>query len=494
MKKLITVIVILMSSSLAFSQQQLNDTEIADAIESEYLFDHAIDVNKIDVNVIDGIAEITGKVENLKAKERATKIAQIVKGVRSVSNRIKVKPSEYLSDRGIEEKAELAVLMDPATDSYELDIEVKDGVVTLTGTVDSYQEKQLCADVVKSVSGVKELKNRIEIDIELERPDIEIANEIKALLKWHEQIEDGLINVEVDDAIVKLSGAVGSASEKNLAWMTAWVSGVKSVDHSNLDVEWWLDDKDLRENKYVDKTDGEIKDAIQDAIIYDPRVYLFNIEPEVNNGWVTLRGNVGNLRAKNAAERLAENTLGVFGVHNRIKVRPEITPPGDAEIQNNINTALINNAITDSWEIGVDVNSGIVTLSGVVDSHVEKNEAEWLASGVSGVTEVNNMLQVNHPISYYWWGHYPYYNIEVMKPAENEVYTEIKADDREIKRNVGSQIWWSPFVDRDQVEISVDNGEVTLEGNVDSWREYQKAAENAWEGGAWMVDNQLEVK
>jgi osmotically-inducible protein OsmY len=49
-------------------------------------------------------------------------------------------------------------------------------------------------------------------------------------------------------------------------------------------------------------------------------------------------------------------------------------------------------------------------------------------------------------------------------------------------------------VDRDQVTVHVEEGEVTLEGTVDSWREYRKAVENAWEGGAWSVDNNLDVR
>jgi len=66
-------------------------------------------------------------------------------------------------------------------------------------------------------------------------------------------------------------------------------------------------------------------------------------------------------------------------------------------------------------------------------------------------------------------------------------------DDELIAKHVEDEIWWSPYVDKDQVTITVNNGEVTLEGHVDSWKEYQKAAENAWEGGAWSVNNMLQV-
>ncbi len=473
----------------AISQQQLDDADIADAIENECRFDHAIDVNRIDVEVLNGIAELTGTVHNLKAKERATRIAELVKGVRAVSNRIEVDPPVVLSDAGIRDNIIQALLEDPATDSYEVGVEVNNKAVTLTGTVDSYQEKMLSEDVAKSVTGVVAMNNKIEIDYKMDRPDREIREDIEQALKWSMLVDEGLINVAVIDGEVELSGIVGSSAEKTNAFFTAWVTGVRSVDTDGLEVQWWAEDEDLRKNQYTTVADEEIEQAIMDAAIYDPRVVSTKLTVEADNGWVTLRGTMDNLKAKMAAEKLAEHTTGVTGVTNRIKVRIDL-PPTDEEVSSNINMALANNAVTEAWEIGVDVNHGIVTLTGTVDSYLEKKEAEWIASGVEGVNEVNNQLTVNFPYSYYWWGYYPYYNLYITPPQE----TSLIPDDDLIKRNIGNEIWWSPFVDRDQVTITVKNGEVTLEGTVDSWREYRKAAEKAWEGGAYSVNNELVVQ
>ena len=475
--------------TIAWSQKQLDDTDIADAIENECRFDHAINLNNIDVEVTNGIAELSGTVNNLKAKERATNIAELVKGVRSVSNTIKVSPPMVLSDAGIKDAVYQALLKDPAADSYEIGVDVKDNVVTLTGTVDSYQEKMLSENVAKSVNGVVDLKNQIEIDYKSERPDREIQQDILQALKWKILVDDGLINVEVNDGHVELSGIVGSAAERTNAFFTSWVSGVKSVESSNLEVQWWAEDTNLRKNKYTGVTDEEIESAIYDAALYDPRVVSFHLNVEADKGWVTLRGIVDNLKAKMAAEKLAEHTTGVEGVSNRIKVRTDL-PSSDEQLMAEIKEALDNNAIMAEWEFDVDVNSGIATLSGTVDSYLEKTEAQWIASGVEGVNEVNNTLRVNYPYSYYWWGYYPYYNLFVTPPANQALLP----DDDRIKKNVASEIWWSPYVDRNQVSITVNNGEVVLEGTVDSWKEYRKAAENAWEGGAFQVSNQLVVK
>ena len=63
--------------------------------------------------------------------------------------------------------------------------------------------------------------------------------------------------------------------------------------------------------------------------------------------------------------------------------------------------------------------------------------------------------------------------------------------DREIYEDVRSELFWSPFVDAEQVAIEVDDGVVILSGTVDSLREKRLAADNAYEGGALVVTNEL---
>jgi osmotically-inducible protein OsmY len=63
--------------------------------------------------------------------------------------------------------------------------------------------------------------------------------------------------------------------------------------------------------------------------------------------------------------------------------------------------------------------------------------------------------------------------------------------DGEIKEEIKDELFWSPFVDADQVFVRVEEGVATLTGTVDSWTEYNAATENAYEGGATKVNNQL---
>jgi osmotically-inducible protein OsmY len=494
MKKIVVLFgMIFISIIISYSQTKLVDRYIADAIEDEYHFDHAINVNRINVNVIDGIVELTGVVDNLKAKERAANIAQLIKGVRSVSNRIVVDPPDTLTDEKILSMVKDAILVNPATYLFEIDVTVYNGVVSLVGTVDSYQKKELCGNIAKSVNGVIDLNNDIKVHYKLSRPDYELKNEIEQALKWNASVRDGLIDVKVTDGIVELSGMVGSRAEKSNAFSTAWVSGVKTVDNSGLEVRWMLKNEHLLKNKDVAITDTEIEEAINDAALHDPRVFSFNVTPESNNGLVTLRGKVDNLTAKKTAENLARNTTGVRGVKNRIKVRMS-NPPEDSDIQANINTALLNNSITASWKINVRVNNGIVTLSGVVDSYLEKTEAELVANSVRGVSDVNNIISVDYPFAYYFLDNNLNYDLFVDPPVLKEVPADNFPNDQYIQERVENKLYWSPFVNSEQIIVEVENGNVTLKGTVDSWQEYQKAAENAWKGGAWAITNKLIVR
>jgi osmotically-inducible protein OsmY len=67
-----------------------------------------------------------------------------------------------------------------------------------------------------------------------------------------------------------------------------------------------------------------------------------------------------------------------------------------------------------------------------------------------------------------------------------------RIQNREIKQDVESELYWSPYVDSDNVTVTVEGGVVTLRGKVDTWYERWAAVENAFEGGAKDVFDKLE--
>jgi osmotically-inducible protein OsmY len=485
----LTVLLLFFGQSAA----ALTDIDIADRVEDELLMDIAIPAYLIDVAVQDGVVTLSGSVSDLLAKERAASIAETVKGVRAVVNTITISPSISRSDKDIEADVEQALLADRATDSYEVNVDVNNHTVTLTGTVDSWQERDLSATVAKGVRGVTAVENKIQVNHKDKRPDTEIKAEVEKALHWDTLVDDSLIEVQVVDGRVDLTGTVGSAAEKSQAVINAYVAGVERVNSEKLKVRMWAREPELRTGKYDHKGDEQIRQAIMDALNQDPRVTSsFSVVPYVDNGVVTLRGTVDNLKAKRAAEMDARHTVGVWSVENRIKVRPA-NDLGDQSIESRVKKALIRDPVVESYEITVDADNGIVDLYGTVDTYYEKATADDVASRILGVIAVDNNIVVSNsydPYRYdpyvddwsaydYPWYHYP-------KSVTHQ-------SDSEIKEEIGDELFWSPFVDADDVKVYVDDGVATLTGTVDSWSEYTAAHENALEGGAVAVRNQLEI-
>ncbi len=474
---------------------QLNNISITDAVEDELFIDSAVPSQRIDVSTVDGVVTLSGSVDNILAKERAARIARIVKGVRAVVNNIKVDPPILRSDQQIHDDVKDALLRDPATESYEIDVAVENNIVALSGRVDSWQEKDLAEKVAKGVKGVKDVKSHVQVSWPQKRPDHEIKADVEKALDWDPFVDNALIDVTVNDGRVILTGGVGSAAEKQQAYWDAHVHGMMYVDDSRLEVRRWARNEDLKGTKFQKRSAAEIEAAVKDALFLDPRVASFDIVPEVaaDGKTVVLRGTVDNLKAKRAAAQDARNTVGVRAVDNRIKVRP--TPIlTDEKIEDNVRQALLRDPYVESYEITVDVINGVVNLYGTVNTHFEKSQADDVASKVKGVIVVDNNLIVQDDYAAYTYDPYVdewyvydahWYDYRPRFPARSDWW---------IKEDIEDELWWSPFVDSDDVTVRVDDGIATLTGTVDSWSEYNAAANNAYEGGAIFVENNLIVK
>lgn len=472
-------------------EHTLKDTDITAATEASLARDPGVHANDVHVKTTDGIVELTGKAKDLLTKQRATMLAEGVKGVRAVSNRIEL-DVKNVPDAEIENSVRDTLLYNPVTKSFEVDVKANNGIVTLTGSVHSGQEKQLSGMLAESVKGVHEVKNNLQIQYSAARSDAEIKRDVESHYRRDRLLNDGLIGVAVKDGAVTLKGIVGSAAERRRAEMSAWVNGTKSVDDSGLAVQWWAKDEDLRRNKFVPKSDPEIAQAIRDAVALDPRVQLASLNVSVAASIVTLSGIVHSPNAKAAAEGLARNTTGVTDVRNNLNVVPEKPVPDDL-LKRRVQNAYLYDPLTNAYQIDVKADHGVVTLAGKVDNAFERAEAMQLAARMDGVKRVNNQLDVKHPeIPYvYNWYVAPYEPIvELWYYAPS---TTIQTD-ADIRKHIETELTWSPFVNEQQVHVDVVGGKATLTGTVDSTAERVAAVGDAFEGGAITVDDRLKVK
>lgn len=471
----------------------VTDMSIEDEVADEFVADPAVPQGRIDVISAEGIVTLRGIVDDLLDKERAERVAMMVKGVRGVVNELEVRPYIERTPAQLRGDVVAALRLDPAAEPLEVDVAVTaPGAVRLTGTVDSNTEKRLVGRIAKSVLGVTNVENEVEVAYDAARPDEEIAEDVRKRLRWNVLVDDGLIDVAVENGVVALSGVVGSTAEKAEARVAAWVQGARSVDATGIEVERWARDGELRGRKYATKSDSDIESAVEDALLYDVRVPDQSLMVSVDDGIVTLRGKLPSLAAKRSAAETARNVVGVETVINRVKVR-NAEPRSDSAIEETVEKALNRHPYVERYDIRVDVRGGTVELDGVVDYYYEKAMADDLAALQNGVVAVNNDLEVVEttrpfvyepyldtlpPRTYGWYDYQPYWSQQT---------------DADIREEVEDELWWSPFVDSDAVDVSVDNGIVTLTGTVESRSERQAAENNAYEAGATWVVNDLEI-
>jgi len=465
------------------------DMTLRQAVESELKKDKHLDHGNIHVSANDGIVELTGTVDNALSLQRATRVAEVVRGVRAVSNQIKVDTPKR-ADTDVERDVQKALRYVAATAKMPITVKVQNGVPRLTGPVGSWQEQQLAEHVASGVRGVRFVQNDLTVKRTVNRDSASIAADAKSRLAWDALVEHDPLDVSVHDQRVVLSGSVGSLAEKTRAVADAWVDGVHGVDATAVMVKPNnRPDPNIKTGK--PKTDDQIAKAIKDAALYDPRVRSFNFGVSVADGVATLAGTVETLQAKQAAESLARSTVGVHDVQNHLIAKSQ-QPPSDQLLQNRIEEALVFDPLTDARDVHVAVKDSQVTLAGSVGTFFESAEAFDVASRMAGVSKIVNQLQVRDQITPYVYSLW----VDPYGPLVEEWYLidrQTPRSDIDIKQRIAAEFSWSPFVFPENVQVDVHNGKATLTGTVHSVRERTAATEAALEAGALSVDNRLKA-
>lgn len=460
---LVAALVLLVSAAAVAAAPAFTDAGITAAVDAHLMRRLSAGAfHAIDTKTEAGVVTLTGEVRDLLTKRRAVEIASAIRGVRAVVDMLPVEPVAR-ADAAIRADVIAALRLEPVTESREVGVEVNGGVVTLRGTVDSGAERDVAERVAAAVPGVRSVRNDLAIQYATARSDAEIAADVRSRLRWDARIDARGVQVSVREGNVVLSGNVGSVSERVLTVNDAWVNGVRVVTDRLRVVPAAAAE---RRAPLPAPSDAEIRHAILQAFALDPRVMSFHPAVAVRDGVVTLTGAVSDLQARNAAEQDARNVTGVRYVNNYLKVRP-LVPRSDLPIEEDVRQAMRRNAGVDAAEVLVSVRSGVVYLTGTVDSSNEREEASAAAARVAGVVSVINNLLLPHA-----W------------PAKS---------DFAIERDAEAGIVWNAFVDGSAVDVSVRNGVATLTGTVESFADVAEAEQEVLEAGATRVVNQLAV-
>jgi osmotically-inducible protein OsmY len=217
----------------------------------------------------------------------------------------------------------------------------------------------------------------------MQRSDSEIEKDVLDELRWDPALKDDDVAVSVRDGVVTLAGFATSYADKWRAErVVSRVKGVRAI----------ANDLQVKLPVASQRPDPDIARAAIDALKWDVVVPSDRITVKIENGWVTLEGEVEYYFQRQAAERDIRNLTGVKGVTNLITVR--LTTPAPQDIKQRIKEALQRNAQLDAEHIIVEVERNKAVLRGTVRSYAEWRDAEMAARNAPGIAEVDNRLTI----------------------------------------------------------------------------------------------------
>lgn len=204
---------------------------------------------------------------------------------------------------------------EPDIRAETIGVAVKDGIVTLTGTVDTYAQKMAAERAIGNVYGVKGIAQEISVKLpnEFMRSDEDIARAAANALEWSSSVPDERIKVKVQNAWVTLGGDVDFRYQKDEAYDA--VSGLMGVAGiTNLIA--------LKPSPAAKAAPSDIRMKIEEAFQRHALLDARRVAVQVANGKVTLEGTVHSYAEKKEAELAACSAPGICEIINNITISP----------------------------------------------------------------------------------------------------------------------------------------------------------------------------
>lgn len=353
------------------------------------------------------------------------------------------------SDEALMLAIENRVLRSAEVKSDDIKANVEDGIVTLSGKVDSLAASRRAVELAEHVAGVKSIVNQIVVEAG-DMKDKQITNTALRQFTTDDAFDASEIKVEVEGGEATLNGQVDSLAEKRLVEnKIASLKGVRSIENN------------LELSQRKKRSDAELQEIIDGLLGNSAALDISEITAKVKDSTVTLNGAVNSL----AHKRIAVDLVSIEGItevnHNGLKVewaesdgmerKKRYEELSDDSIKSAINMSMENNpllvAVAD--QIDVSVKNAEVTLSGKVSRVAAKETASEAAKNTIGVQGVTNDIKVE--------------------------WSENPPTDEEITKNTRKAIAEDAYLGYGEIIVRTRDAHVHLYGAVDSEFEKRRA-------------------
>ncbi|MEO6569382.1 MAG: BON domain-containing protein [Opitutaceae bacterium] len=221
------------------------------------------------------------------------------------------------TDRKIEEAAKASYNYRTVLED-NVKVKAKDGMVTLTGTVQDKGEKDLAADTVENLPGVTSVKNDLEIKSKHpEKSDAWISTKIRSRLLVKGNVSATSTKIDVKDGVVTLAGTADNLAQKELTGIYAKeIDGVKSVKN-----EIAVKEKSAKETSSDKIDDASITTQVKYALVSHKSTSALKTKVTTIDGVVRVTGDAKTDAEKSLVTKLAADVRGVKSVTNDMSVK-----------------------------------------------------------------------------------------------------------------------------------------------------------------------------
>jgi osmotically-inducible protein OsmY len=216
------------------------------------------------------------------------------------------------TDREIQEDVLNELRWDSRIRQEEVGVEVDEGVVTLTGTVESWAKKLAAKEAAHRVVGVRDVADDVRVKLPggLQKTDTEIAKDVRLALEWDAFVPERNIRSTVSDGLVTLEGEVNTLLQKeDAARAIRNVRGVKGA-------------KNLLTVAAVKADPGQLRKSIEQALERRAEREAEKVRVVLDDGTVTLEGRVRTWQERTAVLGAVSHAPGVREVRDRLTVNP----------------------------------------------------------------------------------------------------------------------------------------------------------------------------